>query len=245
MPEITEVASGVYRLGSHSHNFYLVVDHGEVTMIDAGCRGEWSVLTGALEQLDLSLDSVAGVVVTHVHSDHFGLARQAHDSGITVSVHSEETERAVGTYTGRFAVKPFELPIFSLRTWRNFLPLIGAGVMRLDHLDTVGTFVDGDVLDLPGRPWAIHTPGHTEGHTMFLLNGRGVLFTGDGLVTMDLLGGGAGPQVMDDRFHVDPAGVRAALGRIVDVDAQLLLPGHGDPWSGTPRDAVKAALHVP
>ena len=235
------VAEGVYRLGSNAHNFYLVVDQDEATLIDAGCSGEWLVLVDALDHLGMKLDDVAGVVATHAHADHFGLARRANDTGIAVSVHEDELTRAAGTYTGRFAVKPLELPIFSLRTWRNFIPLIRAGVMKLKHLDVADTFTDGDQLDLPGSPTAVHTPGHTEGHTMFLLKSRGVLFTGDALVTMDLLGSGRGPQIMDDRFHVDPVLVRHSLTRVADTQADLLLPGHGDPWRGTLAEAVKAA----
>ena len=241
MTQPTQVAEDIYRLGSSAHNFYLVVDQGEATLIDAGCDGEWPLLVDALEHLGLELDSVAGVVVTHVHSDHFGLANKANDSGIGVSVHEDERARADGTYTGRFAVKPLELPIFSIRTWRNFIPLLRAGVMSLKHLEAVDTFTHGDRLDLPGTPAAVHTPGHTEGHTMFLLESLGILFTGDGLVTMDLLGSGRGPQMMDDRFHVDPALARQSLSRVTAIEADLLLPGHGGPWSGTPREAVEAA----
>ena len=236
-----QVADSVYRLGSEGHNFYLIVEDDAATMIDAGCSGEWDQLTRALDELGLSLDAVAGVVVTHSHADHFGLAHRLQAENVEVKVHRDEEHRALGSYTGQYAVKPTQLPIFSLQVWRNFLPMLRAGVMRLRHLEVVGTFADKEQLDLPGRPLALHTPGHTEGHTMFHLPAAGILFSGDGLITMDLLGASTGPQMIERRFSHDHVAAWRSLERIVDVDAQLLLPGHGRPWETTPREAVEAA----
>lgn len=76
---------------------------------------------------------------------------------------------------------------------------------------------------------------------MFHCPEAGILFTGDGLVTMDLLGPGKGPQPMRPVFDVDTSQARASLDRIVDLEAELLLPGHGDSWVGSPADAVAMA----
>jgi len=115
--------------------------------------------------------------------------------------------------------------------------MILAGVMTLQHLDGVGTFQDGDRLDLPGHPAAVHTPGHTEGHTKFHCPERGLLFTGDGLITMDLIGSDTGPQMIEKRFNLDHDLAVSSLDRIVDLEA-VLLPGHGRPWEDSPAEAV-------
>lgn len=239
-----QLADNVYRLGTQGHNFYLLRDGDEVTMIDAGCSKEWSRLTDALDTLGLNTDAVSGVVATHSHADHFGLARQAADQGISVSVHVDEETRALGTYTGRYAASATDLPLFSIRTLRNFLPMIRAGVMSLDHLKEVGTFTDGEQLDLPGGLTAIHTPGHTEGHAMFHSADLGLLFSGDGLITMNLTGGDQGPQMIGDVFNNNVDQAWSSLDRITDVDASTLLPGHGNPWDGTPAEAVGLAREL-
>jgi glyoxylase-like metal-dependent hydrolase (beta-lactamase superfamily II) len=236
-----QVASDAWVLGSRAHNFYVLRDGDDVTVIDAGCSREWRKLLEGLDSIGVPLDAVAGIVATHSHADHLGFGRKAMDAGIGVRVHEDERTRALGTYTGRFAVTPKELPVFRFHTLRNFVPLILAGVMKFEHLDEVDTFSDGDRLDLPGNPVAVHTPGHTEGHTMFHCPAEGILFTGDGLVTMDLIGSATGPQLIEPRFNLDNDLARSSLERIVDLDADLLLPGHGPAWSGTPAQAVALA----
>lgn len=236
-----QVADNTYRLGTAAHNFYIVQDGSDATIIDAGCSGEWRKLMGALGSLDVSLRNVAGVLVTHAHADHFGLARRAVDQGITVSVHEDEETRANGSYEGRFAVTPSELPILQIHSLRNFLPMVFVGITKLEHVEDVTTFRDGDQLDLPGGPIAVHTPGHTEGHTMFHLPEQGLLFTGDGLITMDLLGPRRGPQMIGERFNLDTNMALLSLDRIVVLEVDLLLPGHGDPWAGSPAKAVEMA----
>lgn len=237
-----QVAGDVFRLGSRSHNFYLIAEGGVATIIDAGCSREWSQLIDALESLDMSPESVSAIVATHAHADHLGLGAPAQEVGIDVRVHEDEEERALGTYKGRFSAGPTDLPLFKLSTWKNFIPLLRAGVTRLDHLETVDTFSDGDVLDVPGRPQVIHTPGHTEGHAMFHCAEEGILFTGDGLITMDLIGNAVGPQMIDPVFNLDTEMAYESLHRLASLEAGLLLPGHGEPLHESPGVAANRVL---
>ncbi len=232
------VADGIFRLGSRSHNFYVIAQDGEATVIDAGCSREWDSLVHGLASIDLSVSAVSALLVTHAHADHLGFGARAEEAGLDIRVHEEERTRALGTYEGRFSAGPFDLPMYRPSTWRVFLPMLRAGVLKHPHLKTVGTFSEGDVLDSPGSLRAIHTPGHTEGHTMFHSEELGVLFTGDGLVTLDLFSGSQGPQRMRPIFDLDSDLASRSLDRIVELDADLLLPGHGDPWSGSPAAAV-------
>lgn len=239
--EMEQVADNTFRLGSSGHNYYVLRDGDQAMVIDAGCSREWSKLLGGLQTLGLSLESVVGIAATHSHADHFGFAKEATENGVTVSVHEDEETRAKGTYTGRYAASASDLPIFNINALKTFLPLVIAGVMKLDHVDEVATFADGQRLDVPGRPVVIHTPGHTEGHAMFHCAELGILFTGDGLITMDLIGPGRGPQMIEKRFNLDHDQALASLDRVVGLEAALLLPGHGDPWGGSPAEAVELA----
>ncbi len=109
-------------------------------------------------------------------------------------------------------------------------------------MKSVVTFSDSETLDLPGKPRAVYCPGHTVGHAAFYLPDRRILFTGDALVTRDLLANHDGdPQLMPDIFHTDPAQARASLDVLAALDTDLLLPGHGSPYAGQAADAVAIA----
>lgn len=236
-----QVAENVFRLGSKSHNWYLMFEDAQVTVIDAGCVREWRKLIRGLAANGVGTEQVAGFMITHVHGDHFGMAARATDEHLRVAVHADDEPRARGTYEGRFSAEASDLPVYKPSVLMTFLPMLLAGVSSLGTVGAVETFQDGQTLDVPGHPTAIHTPGHTEGHTMFHCADQGILFTGDGLVTMDLLGPRTGPQHMNGVFDVDSDQAHASLERIVGLEANLLLPGHGKPWDGSPADAVARA----
>lgn len=238
---VKQIADDVFALGSRGHNFYLLTEGDDVTVIDGGCRREWPKLEKGLRAIELQPEQIAGFLITHVHSDHFGLAKGARDRDMRVAVHEDDEARALGSYTGRFGAQASELPRFNPIALWNMLPMVLAGVTKLDFVDSVETFTDGQRLDMPGHPVAVHTPGHTEGHTMFHCPELGTLFTGDGLITMDLLGRGTRPQMMREVFNLDSGQARASLDRIVGLHANLLLPGHGGPWAGNPAKAVELA----
>lgn len=40
-------------------------------------------------------------------------------------------------------------------------------------------------------------------------------------------------------FNLDTARAFDSLDRIADLRAELLLPGHGRPWAGSPSEAVE------
>jgi glyoxylase-like metal-dependent hydrolase (beta-lactamase superfamily II) len=64
-----------------------------------------------------------------------------------------------------------------------------------------------------------------------------VLFVGDALATYAVTTGARGPQVAP--FTADAAEAVASLARLEDVSADLVLPGHGDPWTGGIQEAVR------
>jgi glyoxylase-like metal-dependent hydrolase (beta-lactamase superfamily II) len=70
------------------------------------------------------------------------------------------------------------------------------------------------------------------GSAALLFEDRGVLVTGDVLATENALTGRIGPQIMPDGLNEDGAQALASLDALLGIDADLLLPGHGDPWTG-------------
>jgi glyoxylase-like metal-dependent hydrolase (beta-lactamase superfamily II) len=105
----------------------------------------------------------------------------------------------------------------------------------------VSAFGDGEQIDVPGRPRAVHAPGHTPGSAALLFGDRRVLVTGDVLATENALTGRIGPQIMPSGLNEDTDQALASLDALSGIDADLLLPGHGDPWTEGVDEAILRA----
>jgi len=248
MSTLEQVAPGVHRCADGIVNWYLVEDGGGLLLVDSGWPNSWSRVVAAVEQLGRRPVDLRSVLLTHGHGDHLGAAeRLRREWGTPVRARAAEVDRVRGRERGgsSFALVPHLLP----HLWRPsafgfVLHATRHGFLTPRWVEQVEPFDDGEVLDLPGRPRAVATPGHTRGHTSFLLEGHGVLFSGDELVTLDVLTRERGPRLMPPAVNDDAEAARMSLARLEALQAELLLPGHGDPWPGSPADAVAAARAV-
>ena len=240
-----EVADRVYRLGAELVSWYLIEEGGRFTVVDAGLPKQFDQLPSALGTLGASLGDVEAVVLTHAHADHLGSSAQIQeDAGAAVHVHESDAALARGEAkrkTERGPLKDFVHPF----TWKvAWWFITNGGLQQAPPVAELSTFADGEVLDLPGSPRVIHTPGHTSGSSALHLAERAVVCCGDALATVNLATGVTGPRIMPGSFNEDSAQCLASLSALEGVAADLLLPGHGEPWSGSMADAVEAARQV-
>jgi glyoxylase-like metal-dependent hydrolase (beta-lactamase superfamily II) len=234
---------GITRLGSEIVNWYLVEEGGRLTAVDAGLHGYADGLESDLAAHGHSLGDIEAVVLTHSDGDHFGMAARMRAAGARVLVHTSDEARLSkpGPKSGDGAPVRMAPLMWRPAFWRFMGHMARKGGAKPPAVTDAETFSDGDVLDVPGRPRAIHTPGHTDGHCVLLFESHGALFVGDALCTWNPITGERGPRLMPKQFHVSYAQARESLGRIEGLEASVLLPGHGDPWSGSPSDAVSQA----
>jgi len=235
-----EVAPGIHRLGNELINFFLVEGDGGLTLVDAALPGFRGQLESLLSARGHGLGDVDAVVLTHAHVDHVGVAEAARQAGAPVHVHEADAEMA---RTGKVPKRERGfLPYLRYpATWRLLGVSMRAGGMRPTKIAETTTFTGDQVLDVPGRPHAVHTPGHSHGHVAFHFPDRGVLIAGDALCTYNPLTGRRGPQLMPGGFSVSSAQAMDSLGRLEGLEAGVLLPGHGEPWTEGPSAAVARA----
>jgi len=80
----------------------------------------------------------------------------------------------------------------------------------------------------------IHTPGHTAGSISLLDEQKKVLFAGDTLRVSDRKVGGPPEQ-----FSVDMTKVKESIAKLAQLDFDVLLGGHGEPFQPNASNAVK------
>jgi glyoxylase-like metal-dependent hydrolase (beta-lactamase superfamily II) len=236
----TPVAEGVVRLGTELVNWYLVEDDGKVTVVDAGAPAYRPQLDEGLRLLGRQPTDVAAVILTHAHSDHLGFAEPLRaELGLPVLVHADDEQLAT---TGKaFGRREASLLPYLRRAhaWKLLGHLASSGFPK--KIAAVTTFHDGETLDVPGRPIALHTPGHTSGHACFWLESCGVLVAGDLLCTRNPLTGARGPQLMPSAFNLSSATILDSLSKIERLDAGTIVFGHGEPWTDGAAEAVRVA----
>jgi len=162
--------------------------------------------------------------------------------GKPVWVHEQEEANATGEH-----VEHVSIATLLTMAWRPsvfvWFVQVGAGLKaaKVQRLGAVETFSSG-ALDAPGRPLAVHTPGHTSGHAALHLPDQGVLVAGDALMTEHALSTTTGPQLLPDFFNTDTAQAHASLELLRPLSADIVIPGHGPAFHGTPNQAVDLGL---
>jgi glyoxylase-like metal-dependent hydrolase (beta-lactamase superfamily II) len=238
-----EVAKGIHHFDSGAFNWYIIEERGRLTLVDAGFPGHYKVYEQGLKTLGKTNKDIEAIVLTHGHADHIGFAERVRkDTGVPVYVHLADAI---------MACKPLQLPWWGLisNAWRpnTLINVLGHalmnGVFTLPHLTKVQPVKHGQVLDIPGRPLILHTPGHTEGEISLMLEDRKILLAGDTINTRNLLSGEyGGPQIASPKLSKDYGQNLRSLDLLRELGEVTLLTGHGKPWKGYMNDAVELAL---
>jgi glyoxylase-like metal-dependent hydrolase (beta-lactamase superfamily II) len=200
-------------------------------LIDAGWNTDdaYDSLVSGLDVAGFAIGDVQGVLVTHIHPDHYGLAGRIREaSGAWVGLHPADAGLIAARYD-----EPGDL----IEKIGAMLRRDGAPPEEVDNLRTASMPVrpwvttaipdiliqDGDKPEVPG--WdlaAIWTPGHSPGHLCFWEGGNRLMLSGDHVlprITPNIsFHPQAGPNPLGDYlFSLDKVGA---------YDAEEVLPAH-------------------
>jgi len=246
----------VYMISMPYHNggvnAYLLENEYGLTLIDAGADSDenWERLLDTLKQAGRSIGDIDRVLITHHHEDHIGLLhRLLAERNIPVFAHPEAIPRM------RFDPAYAEMRV---EFFRNLYRDMGCGQLgeaeiaglRRRQKEYARLQVDGDIR--PAAPDAlsavaglepIESFGHSPDHVMLYDAREKVLFSGDhvlpginsnAIVEPDLRGGRLKTLVTYYR----------SLKRCRNIDAELALPGHGEPFRNYRQTVDQRLAHI-
>lgn len=188
-----------------------------------------SALQDALTRLGTGLQDVVGVLVTHIHADHYGLAGRIRElSGAWIALHPADADLLEARYDDPGVL------LDEVETW---LRQLGAPPSDIEGLRSssmeVREFVrtalpdklieDRETIPVEGSELvAVHTPGHTPGHLCFVDPRRRLAFTGDHVLPRISPNVARHPQSTE--YPLDD--FLASLAAMLPYSDFLALPGH-------------------
>lgn len=249
---------------------YLIESTAGPVLIDAGWDhpASWHALVAGLNAAGTQVSDLYGVLVTHHHRDHLGLAARIHESSDAwVALHPADTavlrrfreDEAAASAEQRLAqmlaglaaagAPPDEIAALraQVRAQLNSAPWPTPFLPDRE-------VTDGALADVPGRALrALWTPGHSPGHTCFYLERERQLLSGDHLLPgitphIGLAESNSNSNSNNDRGTghdaADPlADFLASLDRLTALDVNEVLPAHEHRFTGHAKRASDIVAH--
>ncbi|MFD4444341.1 MBL fold metallo-hydrolase [Nocardia sp. NPDC058519] len=237
-----QVADNVFTIAGTHVNMVLLRDGRDLTLIDAGWHGDAATIEKSIRALGHRPEDIRAILLTHAHLDHVGALNHLRRHYGT-PVYTSEIEVAHARGEVHESATPLDvIKRLSDRSTIGWAARItAAGGLRKNPVPHIETFPIEGALDLPGHPVPIPTPGHTSGHTAFHLPEVGAVATGDTLVTAHPTSKTTGPQLLPNFFNHSTPETLTALEALESLAADLVLPGHGDPFTEGIAEAVAHA----
>jgi len=209
---LERIAPGCWRVGLTGVNAYVVDGGNGCVLVDTGLpRLHPAMIRGALRRIGRRVGEVTDILITHQHVDHAGgLASLATATQATVCVHALDAQEITSGLPPRRGAGRGPLT----RLMARFTPDTAVGPADV-HCE-----LDGGELLAMGLA-AVHTPGHTAGHTAYLWPEHGgILFAGDAACRWF---GRLGHAPVAEDWDAAEAAVR----RLAGLDFRVAAFGHG------------------
>lgn len=214
---------------------YLVQTPRGTVLVDAGMNSSGADIHHGLSAMNANVSSVSSILLTHWHNDHTAGARAIQDeTDATVYCHNDDVpqltrETARMGLRGKISEMIPEWGLFVL-----FKGLLGEATPRA--VLSPQLVEDGNLIEEYFE--VIETPGHTPGHLSFYYKPEKILFAGDALAVVE----------NDVRFMaraVTPSleKARDSMRRCLNLDVNILCPGHRKPLTNDVRRKCDKMLH--
>ena len=234
------VLPGLWRLrlplpwpGVPHGNAWAIAAGGGIVLVDCGYHGPGSLaqLERALDMVNLRLEQVRLLVVTHAHTDHWGEAATVVErAGCEMWMHPasahgrDRLDDPEAALARRMEVaRQSGVSAAAIETYARQAKEMPSGLAAA--IDPDRELVDGVAIETDLGTWTTYeTPGHAPSHVCLYQPARRILISGDHVL-------GRISLYYDYGYTPDPVGeFLHSLDRADALDARLALSGHGKPF---------------
>ena len=211
-------------------NLYLLVNSGDLTLIDTGNKEELENIRGLLDQAGYSLDQLNRVILTHCHMDHTGsLAALRQATAAPVLAH--EAEAPFISQESRIPTPRSGILALLLHTFME--PRSRPEPCSVDQ-----TLKHGDTIEGAGLT-VVHVPGHSPGSICLYHSEARALFTGDAIINM--FGKVRGPV---KPFCSDVREAHRSLARLAELDVETIYFSHGETVREGANEKIRSVVEA-
>ena len=218
-------------------NAWAIAAGDGVVLVDTGMYepGSLGQLERAMDQVNLRLEHVRLLAVTHAHSDHWGQAAPIRErAGCEFWMHPDHAHAGRGgddrerALSRRLEVaRQSGVPEETLEQLAERIKDIPSGVAAYIAPDR--PLVPGVEIESDLGVWTVHhTPGHAPSHVCLYQADHRILISGDHVL-------GRISLFFDYGYSPDPVQeFLDSLDRVQELNARLALSGHGKPFLDVP-----------
>ena len=219
-----EIASGVHLVDDVRWSRVYLIVYEKLALIDSGPPGAARKVLSYIRSIGRDPQDLEYVLMTHSHPDHTAGANPLlRATEARLLAHRGDTKTPAG---GR--------PYLS---YLGVLSYLRAPLPYLKGTPVDQTVEDGQMLPIQDGLSVVHTPGHTPGSTCYLLEGPGVLFSGDTLFS----DGESISRSVPYPKHNAPD-FRTSMDKLAGIEFDVLCGGHGAPLLSGASKVFGAAL---
>jgi len=231
--QMAKVYNGVYFVAGQDDfipdsHVYIIGDPAskDLSLVDVGLTGKGNYKLESIQQMGIDLACVKRIIMTHTHLDHIGCLAEIQGAipGAELWIHKAEAEPIE---------KGDDRAIYGMEAFKGMCQMqygIGPDAFQF-KIDR--KLEGGETLEIGSMIWeVIHIPGHSMGGIALYEPVAKILIPGDVIYADYAIG-------RFDLFGADAAQLKESLGRLAQLDVDILLPGHNQIVKGVSSDYIR------